>query len=258
MRPDISSPYLDVMTVTSSQSPVALGDQESTHSKLLVEPISVPDLKHCLGRTKGQDSRLFYDTRGRKRRNIRGVIRQAIRNAETYGPSRRRGRGSRGGLGGFGTMSSSPYGPRPLTVASSRSLNSKRSKRRGRSRGRKHRQPSRSRLSTAPALNSRASMNISRGSGTPGEALDPLYEGGHTSSFNSQRRAHTTGRGGRASRGGVQLGARRSIALRVPAMSPKRTGGLFPTRSRQSDREAADLLTKLKMLDRQLEIVSLT
>lgn len=78
------APYLDIMTLNASQYPtmVANKDQQSLHTKLFVEPISVPVMKHT-----GIQSQLTHESNiqplyypdGSKRKNIRKQIQETLR-----------------------------------------------------------------------------------------------------------------------------------------------------------------------------------
>ena len=83
---DGALPYMDVMTISSSVQPVSKGGVENAlgaHTKLLVEPVSVPKLEHTGLRTKlvePQDSvgSYFYPN-GTKKLAFRDTIRQKLR-----------------------------------------------------------------------------------------------------------------------------------------------------------------------------------
>jgi hypothetical protein len=84
-------PYLDVMTVNTAQFPKSLdGDMFGTHTRLLIEPISIPNLKHTgvdirplptkVNRHRAKDP-LFYPDGGKKvhlRMNIQDSLKQQL------------------------------------------------------------------------------------------------------------------------------------------------------------------------------------
>ncbi len=84
-------PYLDVMTVNTAQFPKSLdGEMFGTHTRLLIEPISIPNLKHTgvdmrplptkLNRHRTKDP-LFYPDGGKKvhlRMNIQDSLKQPL------------------------------------------------------------------------------------------------------------------------------------------------------------------------------------
>lgn len=80
------SPYMDVITVNSSQFPSVLKDQSSDHAKLLVEPVAVPNLEHTgvLPATKARDAPLFYPN-GAKNCNLRDTIKESLRTSVSSG-----------------------------------------------------------------------------------------------------------------------------------------------------------------------------
>lgn len=84
-------PYLDVMTVNTAQFPKSLdGDMFGTHTRLLIEPISIPNLKHTgvdirplptkVNRHRAKDP-LFYPDGGKKvhlRMDIQDSLKQHL------------------------------------------------------------------------------------------------------------------------------------------------------------------------------------
>ena len=88
---------MDVITVNSSQFPSVLKDQ-SSHAKLLIEPIAVANLEHTgvLPATKTRDTPLFYPN-GAKNCNLRDTIKESLRTSVSSGVLHPSMKGSKAG-----------------------------------------------------------------------------------------------------------------------------------------------------------------
>lgn len=99
-EPPMPAPYLDVFTISSAQFPTAIdgGKNQESHSRLLVEPVTVPNLDHTgIGpNLKKRESPLFYPN-GSRNCNLRDTIRTSLRESPT-------GLGSSGELSGSGGL----------------------------------------------------------------------------------------------------------------------------------------------------------
>ena len=86
-------PYLDIMTVNSTQYPLASdGDGFGNHTKLLIEPISFPSLRHTgvnsdlLDRVAEENElpKMFYPN-GSRKKTLRDSIRGLLKEQPLYG-----------------------------------------------------------------------------------------------------------------------------------------------------------------------------
>ena len=76
-----AAPYLDVMSVSSSQHVTAAEACRGPHSQLLIEPLPVPDAKHTGLRLRQRKANSFFHANGAKSRSLRGQV------SDTLGPS---------------------------------------------------------------------------------------------------------------------------------------------------------------------------
>ena len=75
-------PYMDVMTVSTGEQPISRHVQESygSYNRLLVEPVSIPQLQHTglktdLIKNKAEESTLLFYPNGAKKIGFRDMIR---------------------------------------------------------------------------------------------------------------------------------------------------------------------------------------
>ena len=69
-----AAPYLDVMSVSSSQHVTAAEACRGPHSQLLIEPLPVPDAKHTGLRLRQRKANSFFHANGAKSRSLRGQV----------------------------------------------------------------------------------------------------------------------------------------------------------------------------------------
>jgi len=76
------TPYLDVMTISSCKHPSQVDKSREKHTRLLHEPIAIPDLRHTgvKASLKSQDYPLFYPS-GSRNNNLRNTIQHSLRHA---------------------------------------------------------------------------------------------------------------------------------------------------------------------------------
>lgn len=80
-------PYMDVMTISSSAEPISrseVGNMLGAHTKLLVEPVSVPKLTHTGVKTQltdhlEEDVGSYFYPNGMKKLAFRDTIRQKLK-----------------------------------------------------------------------------------------------------------------------------------------------------------------------------------
>ena len=82
-----STPYLDVMTINTTKFPDRVEACRDSHTRLLVEPVPIPDLKHTGVETGlvAKDHALFYPNGGKNaslRQTISASMRKCVDTAE--------------------------------------------------------------------------------------------------------------------------------------------------------------------------------